>query len=448
MSEKAHGLPTKEFFVNMITKDIALEDCILDLLDNCIDGVRRDNIRSKNKNRTEDEIFKDYFAYIHFNDKKFIIDDNCGGINLDEAIDYAFHFGRRKEAPKISSYSIGLYGIGMKRAIFKIGKNAIIESTTQNNSLDVKDSFKVIVDVDKWLDQDDTNWDFDIDPLDNSEIGVKVTITNIHKAISKEFQDNYFKNRLNKIISRDYSFILQKGFQIYINNIEINPFIFQLRQSREFSPVQFKYKDETGVSVEISAGLSGLPPEDNEPSSIQKVETEYYGWFVACNDRVVIPSDKTTKTIWGKDGFPVWHVQYNGFIGIINFKSDDPSKLPWTTTKREIDYSDPLYLRALGKMKNISREWIKYTNSRKLDTDLAKVKEISAKPIKISTLATSRVLKTPKYHKPTVEYTSVTYQAEKKEISKVKQTLGNRFMSNKEAGLKTYKYYIKNEVKD
>ena len=33
--------PTKEFFIKMLTRDIALEDAILDLLDNCLDGIVR-----------------------------------------------------------------------------------------------------------------------------------------------------------------------------------------------------------------------------------------------------------------------------------------------------------------------------------------------------------------------------------------------------------------------
>ena len=33
--------PTKEFFVEMLTRDIDLTDAILDLLDNCLDGVLR-----------------------------------------------------------------------------------------------------------------------------------------------------------------------------------------------------------------------------------------------------------------------------------------------------------------------------------------------------------------------------------------------------------------------
>ncbi len=41
MAAKAQGAPTKEFFVGMLTRDIELSDAILDLLDNCLDGVVR-----------------------------------------------------------------------------------------------------------------------------------------------------------------------------------------------------------------------------------------------------------------------------------------------------------------------------------------------------------------------------------------------------------------------
>ena len=33
--------PTKSFFVDMLTRDIYLKDAILNLLDNCIDGIQR-----------------------------------------------------------------------------------------------------------------------------------------------------------------------------------------------------------------------------------------------------------------------------------------------------------------------------------------------------------------------------------------------------------------------
>src|SRR4051794_40593306 len=39
--DKAHANPTKRFFVRMITRDITLDDCILDLIDNSVDGAWR-----------------------------------------------------------------------------------------------------------------------------------------------------------------------------------------------------------------------------------------------------------------------------------------------------------------------------------------------------------------------------------------------------------------------
>lgn len=37
------GNPTKKFFIDMITRDISIEDAIIDLLDNSIDGANRIN---------------------------------------------------------------------------------------------------------------------------------------------------------------------------------------------------------------------------------------------------------------------------------------------------------------------------------------------------------------------------------------------------------------------
>ena len=44
--EYASAYPRKNFFIQMFTKDISLEDCILDLIDNSIDGfIRSTNLK-------------------------------------------------------------------------------------------------------------------------------------------------------------------------------------------------------------------------------------------------------------------------------------------------------------------------------------------------------------------------------------------------------------------
>jgi hypothetical protein len=39
--EPVNASPVKSFFVHMLTRDIGLEEAILDLLDNCVDGILR-----------------------------------------------------------------------------------------------------------------------------------------------------------------------------------------------------------------------------------------------------------------------------------------------------------------------------------------------------------------------------------------------------------------------
>ena len=84
--------PTKEFFVDMLTRDVRMAMAILDLVDNSIDGA----IRTRKEKRLDG-----LMVAITFNQEHFIIEDNCGGIPLDLAINHAFRFGRPPNAPTL-----------------------------------------------------------------------------------------------------------------------------------------------------------------------------------------------------------------------------------------------------------------------------------------------------------------------------------------------------------
>lgn len=144
--------PTKEFFIDMITRDIGLDECIFDLLDNSIDGAYR--------NRHDNGRLDGFHAEINVYADSFTIHDNCGGMKLSDATDYAFHFGRRADAPKDSDRSIGLYGIGMKRAVFKIGKKIVIQSSTESHP---EEAFSTTIKVDEWAASKE--WDFTLEQL-------------------------------------------------------------------------------------------------------------------------------------------------------------------------------------------------------------------------------------------------------------------------------------------
>ena len=97
MNDKtAKAYPTKTFFVNMITRDITFEDCILDLIDNSVDGASRSE-GNPSINLNDHTDLSKYRISIAVSSDKFSITDNCGGMTLDDAADHAFSFGRRSD---------------------------------------------------------------------------------------------------------------------------------------------------------------------------------------------------------------------------------------------------------------------------------------------------------------------------------------------------------------
>ena len=91
MGATALGAPTKEFFVGMLTRDIELSDAILDLLDNCLDGVVRQ--KGASGKSTSPDYYSEFYANITITCNSFIIEDNCGGIPRDVAENMHFVWG-------------------------------------------------------------------------------------------------------------------------------------------------------------------------------------------------------------------------------------------------------------------------------------------------------------------------------------------------------------------
>lgn len=438
MSWTANAKPTKEFFINMITRDIGLDECIFDLLDNSIDGAKRGTSNDPEKR------YAGFHAKIIINKDQFILTDNCGGISLNDAVNYAFHFGRRSDAPPTEGQSIGLYGIGMKRAIFKMGKDIKIKSATELKSAE---AFQTHIVVDDWAATDD--WDFTLNQWDADFVGTEIEIKSLREGTSSEFSDEMFLNKLRRDIGKYYSFIIQDGFEIFVNGKIVAAYDFRLRHSSEIAPISLLYSDnvDTDVTVRITAGLAGAIPDDVSDPELGVKDAEYWGWFVVCNDRVVLAGDKTDKTVWGDSGFAVWHPQYNGFMGIVEFSSSSPRKLPWTTTKRQIDDTTPIYRRAVVKMKEATRTFTTYTTARKADLDKARQSEIAAPLTPIRNLATQPAMKLPVFQSPNaVQMATISFQRPKKEVARVAESLGNKNMTNRQVGLETFKYYLENEV--
>jgi Histidine kinase-, DNA gyrase B-, and HSP90-like ATPase len=444
---KAHAYPTKQFFVKMITRDLSLSDCILDLIDNSVDAAWKNEGGGQTELRRDNNLSK-YSISIALSPNRFCIQDNCGGMTLDDAVEYAFSFGKR-EKYEYGSYSIGAYGIGMKRAIFKLGTGIRIQST-YGVSDGRKESFAVPIDVGTWLTSNEPPWDFDIVPEEHlAENGLRIAVDALNPDASGLFGSQAFSLDLRRSIARDYSLHLDRGLRISLNGSPITGWQIELRRSDDFVPMRFAYQDRTNgndVAVEIIGGMAAAPPDGAEPEDLVDRDRRY-GWYVVCNGRVVLAADRTAISGWGTDDWPQWHPQYAGFIGIILFSSVNAVALPLTTTKRNIDDSSEVYRRARPRMRELTRKWIDYTNARKLALEEAKQKEQAAQPISIYSVARETPVRLPALIARAADpVANVLYSVPLSRMRKLAKKFGSVNLSYKDVGLKSFDYAYREKI--
>lgn len=360
-TDRAQASPTKQFFVSMLTRDISLADAILDLVDNCLDGA----LRLADGKEVD---YSKHFVKIEIAADHFSIADNCGGIPRDVAKNYAFKMGREPDDDRDSdTETIGMYGVGMKRAIFKMGRNALVRTRHGN------DTFEVPI-TSEWLDA--KNWDpLPIDePTTASEKldepGTTIRVGELYEGVARHFANAAFENEVRTAISEHFTMFLQSGLDVELNGKPVEPVRVEVLVSeREDRPAPFVYrKTIDDVLVSITVGLNtgkSLGDDDEDDAGFERDRSSATaGWTVLCNDRAVIVGDKSRLTGWG-DGIPLYHPQFAIITGIIEFRSKRADKLPVTTTKRALDTSSNVWLESLVKMKEGMRIWISYTNQWK-----------------------------------------------------------------------------------
>ena len=356
-----YGGPTKRFFVSMLTRDIELGDAILDLIDNCVDGAMRQN---KDK-LMEPTPFAGFYADLVLSSDKFSISDNCGGIPADYVED-AFSLGRPNISKDGDLPTIGMYGIGMKRAIFKIGDSAVVSSNSEDGYFSVAYSSD-------WLDPANEDWDLPInrEPKKAATKGVTIQVDDVKPEIGTRFKSESFENTLKIQISEHYGYLMQRGFQVRINGDAIKPSTLQLFDaeidgSDGIRAFDFQMtKDE--VSVKVTVGLFRRLSREAEldEETVSPVEQDSAGISVICNDRVVLLSDKTMKTGWGDGTVPRYHPQFRAIAGLVIFTSNNAAKLPISTTKRDLDVSSEIFLIARKEVMDGIKTFTNFTNKWK-----------------------------------------------------------------------------------
>ena len=440
---KVQANPAKSFFVSMLIKDITLRDAIGDLVDNAVDAI---------KARVEDKSnLTGYQVDVTLNGNEFTIKDNGQGMNTEVARTTAFNFGKAKDHQLIEN-SIGQFGIGMKRAFFKIGSFISVHSVTK------KSCFDIDIDVPDWLAIAD-KWEFafkedtlqeDVDQTE--ETGFSVTIKNLSDDAKASFSNDKFINQLTKEIEYEHMLNIEKGLIITINGYKLKETNITLVCDDNFKPTYWE-KEKDGLTIKILAGISTKNEDEG-------------GWYVFCNDRLILAKDKSANTVWtgGKgDGVALWHAQYHRFRGFVFFEAKDSSKLPWNTTKTGMDMDSPIYQGVRVQMINMTKQVMELMDKLKSEKEkdnpedeqkLNNAVEQSTKASRQSVLElrTRTDVLQEKFIFPEALYSpagkknqiNIQYFVPREKFQQVCSQL--KVKSGKDVGMKTFDYYCDNEL--
>lgn len=435
---RVNARPTKEFFIDMLTRDIRLVRCIIDLADNSVDGARR--IRPSGNYRGLD-------VRLETTSEQFRIADNCGGIDANLARDYAFRFGRPKGTPRVE-HSVGQFGVGMKRALFKLGNRFRVESTWRRSR------FVIDVDVEQWQADPDPDWQFEFSEIDEDSTfrkgqrGTIITVTELHDSVAAEFRSSQFETLLASELQHAQLEPLQSGLAITLNGLPLDVEPLTLLTSDEIKPAlrtrSFDVNGSGPVTARLYAGIADSEPEEA-------------GWYIFCNGRLVLAHDQTGTTGWGENRertIPKYHNQFARFRGYTFLDSDDPGLLPWNTTKTGVDADSRIYKAVRLEMVSLMRPVIDFLNRLKEEregqqeeTDAGPLEELvdAASGARLAKVDENSTFDAPRRVKSTREPETgrIQYNKPLAEIKEAKRAL--KVSTQRAVGERTFDYFYERE---
>ena len=441
MSETIHAdaSPEKRLFISLLTRDISLEAAFLDLIDNSVNAAltpfAKRLLTADDYLRILDDstVQPSTDIRISVSSDRIVITDTAPGISLETARHHVFRFGR-PDNDGDDTDRLSVYGLGLKRAIFKTGCQ--VEMTSDHQS----GGFSLDLDVNQWSKVDTPRWQFDLlsrRPVPRPQCGTSIIITDLRDETSSRLENGVFASVLKDRISRTYSYFLTKFVRIFVNDDPILATV--LRVGKNTATDRFA---DDGVTCTITAGLG--TPEGG------KYRDRGSGWFVFCNGRNVINADKTALTGWQNQGLPIFQPKHRPFLGTVFFVSNRPDRLPWDTTKSGINEDSAVWQRAKLLMATVGRSITTFLDSRYSDegsevahTDLSGAAGDRVDVIRAS-LGEKRAFDQPA--PPPRENIQIQYSARKNDVRMIAEYLSRPSMGAAAIGRHTFNFFLRNEV--
>lgn len=437
----ADASPEKRLFIFLLTRDISLIAAFLDLIDNSINATvepiskRLETAEDYLRVLEDDTIKPTVDIRISLAKDEVKIVDTAPGISAKTAVEHVFKFGRGENEEQDTD-RLSVYGIGLKRALFKLGNRIKIISDHKDGG------FELDLDVKAWSKIKTQPWTFEITPrpATTENCGTTITVTQLYDDVTRRLEDGVFEGQLRDAISRAYAYYLAKFVNIYVGKTKIDG--ANITMGENYGSDHVKRGD---VTCAITAGIG--TPEGNA------FRDKSSGWFVFCNGRAVITADKTPLTGWvgGGAGLPVFQPKHRPFLGTVFFVSKNADQLPWNTTKSGINEDSALWQEAKRHMLSVGRQVISFLDGRYTDEgteivskdlqDAAGQKKMSMFSASVSVKKSFEVPKKP----PAVDM-KIQYYAKIAHVKAIEEYLRRPGMGGAEVGRYTFNYFVRNEV--
>lgn len=459
---RVKATPAKRFFISMLVKDIELLPAVLDLVDNSVDGALRLVLAQPDgrERLASDRPYEGLHIDLTATPDQFQIKDNCGGIDIATARNYAFRFGRPQDFPDLKG-SVGQFGVGMKRALFKLGRNFLIDSRTTTSR------FLLEVDIEQWEQQSDTDWSFTLtDANDNyrppspDAVGTEILVSDLHSSVRDDFSSSQTIAGLRYQLRMRHREAMERGMLIMLNDEAVRPFVPQLLASDAIRPINrdFRIEEEAGtVFVRIYCGIAPAPDrnrnidEDRAENFVREIDA---GWYVFCNNRLLISADRSMLTGWG-NGLPVYHPQYRLFRGYVYLDSENSELLPWNTTKTGVDTDSRIWRRVFTDVLQAGQEVVQFLNRLKAERQASETEDdqplgdavAAAPPHALSQISGSSNLNYPR-PAPVVRPATqkIQYSVDNDRFDSVAEAL--QTTNRAEVGRKTFDFFYRHQIDD
>ncbi len=319
-----------------ISSDIDLKKGILELVDNAIDEWKLRGSASLKVQLTLD-----------VGNKILVYSDNAGGIK-EENLNMVIQPGGTTRKPE--EISIGEFGIGLKRAIIALSRQAEVLSRFES-----MDTFKIIVD-DSWTSS--KSWKIpkyrtDLIAPSSSQINFSKIKFDLNLEVLTE---------VKRLLSETYGLLLSKDFTLWVNEDEIKPTYFDRwayppKRRHPHTYRTFITVDGRKVNIDVTVGLM-----------LESSQTGEYGFDIYCNNRLILKNHKdpeigfTTSLLGNPHPTKAW------FRGIVRIRGANVD-MPWNSTKSGLDFSNPIFSGLKSKMLKLSKPYVQL--SRRLAGDSA-----------------------------------------------------------------------------